>query len=211
MPGRDEGKRRQGHYFSRSPEAEAHPRELFVRLRGREFRLRTDAGTFSPDHIDKGTMLLIETMELPASGLFLDWGCGYGPIGIVAAALSPDAFVMLAEVNERAVACARENLHLNHIGNAWVCSGDFLEIAPDYTYDVILTNPPVRMGNEVVFRLIRESALSLRPGGSFWLVGRKQQGIATIARRAAEHFGQVETIAVKSGYRVLRAREPRYE
>lgn len=199
------------HYFAASPEARRRPRVLVATLRGRQFRFRTDAGIFSPGRIDKGTQLLIETMDLPPSGLFLDWGCGYGPIGIVAATLSPRAFVMLAEVNERAVQCARENLRANHVDNAWVCAGDFFEIVPDYTYDVILTNPPVRMGNEVVFRLIRESALSLRPGGSFWLVGRKQQGIATIARRIGEHFADVETVAVKSGYRVLRAREPRYE
>ncbi|MGD8238477.1 MAG: methyltransferase, partial [Armatimonadota bacterium] len=78
------------------------------------------------------------------------------------------------------------------------------------TFDAILTNPPIRAGNRVVFRLMEDCAESLRPGGVFWLVGRRRQGLATLQRRMEGCFGRVEQAALKAGYRVLRATEPRY-
>ena len=163
---------------------------------------------FSPGHIDKATELLIEAMELPPRGEVLDWGCGYGVIGIVAAAIAPGCRVTLGEINDRAVQLTRENIRSNHVSNVYVAAGDMFAWLPDLTFDVILTNPPIRAGNRVVFRLIEECAQSLRPGGSFWLVGRRKQGIATLQRRMERSFAQVQTVALRGGYRVLRAAEP---
>lgn len=178
-------------------------------LRGLRCRFHTDAGVFSPGGIDRGTELLIETMELPAEGDVLDWGCGYGPIGIVAAAIAPGCRVTLGEVNERAVELTRENVRLNNVGNVYVAGGDLFTWLPDLTFDVILTNPPIRAGKRVLFRLIEDCAQSLRPGGSFWLVGRRKQGIATLARKMERCLADVQTVAAKAGYRVLRATDPK--
>ncbi|MFQ5810520.1 MAG: class I SAM-dependent methyltransferase [Armatimonadota bacterium] len=201
---------RETQYFADKPATGRRPREIAARLRGRPFRFRTDAGVFSPGRIDKGTELLVESMELPPRGEVLDWGCGYGVVGIVAAAVAPECRVTLGEINERAVELTRENVRLNNVRNVYVAAGDMFAWLPDLTFDVILTNPPIRAGNRVVFRLIEECAESLRPGGSFWLVGRRKQGIATLQRRMEGCFGRVEQAAVKAGYRVLRATEPRY-
>lgn len=195
-------------YFEQEPTSERKPRRLAAELRGERFAFLTDAGVFSPDRIDRGTELLIEHMELPDSGQVLDWGAGYGAIGIVAARLRPRCHVMLAEVNERAVALLRENVKLNRVPNTYVLAGDAFGYMPDLTFDVILINPPIRAGKQTVFRAIEESALSLRPGGSFWLVGQRKQGVLTIAQRMSECFAQVETMAKRGGYRVLRGLLP---
>ena len=75
---------------------------------------------FSKGHVDEGTRLLIETVEFPASGFDCDLGCGYGPIGLVAADQSPACMVHLVDVNARAVALAERNLELNNVTNAEV-------------------------------------------------------------------------------------------
>ena len=201
---------RASQYFAEKPAARRRPTELVATLRGRRFRFRTDSGIFSPGRIDKGTELLVETMELPPGGDVLDWGCGYGVVGIVAAALAPGCRVTLGETNERAVELTRDNVRLSGVTNVYVAAGDMFGWLPDLTFDAILTNPPIRAGNQVVFRLIEDCAESVRPDGSFWLVGRRKQGIATLQRRMERVFGRVETVAAKAGYRVLRATDPTY-
>lgn len=191
-------------YFEQRPTSDRRPRRLTAQLRGEGFTFLTDAGMFSPDRIDRGTELLIEHMELPESGEVLDWGAGYGPVGIVAARLRPACHVVLAEINERAVELLRENVKLNRVANTYVVAGDAFEYMPDLTFDVILTNPPIRAGKQTVLRLIEECALSLRPGGSFWLVGQRKQGVLSLAKRMGQCFSEVETVAKKGGYRVLR-------
>jgi len=193
-------------YFDEHPASESKPQRITAELRGERFAFLTDAGVFSPDRIDRGTELLIEHMGLPEAGQLLDWGAGYGPIGIVAARLRPQCRVVLAEINQRAVALLRENVKLNRVRNTYVLAGDVFDYMPDLTFDVILTNPPIRAGKQTVFRLVEESARSLRPGGSFWLVGQRRQGVFSLADKMAECFAEVETVAKKGGYRVLRAR-----
>ncbi|RLI32288.1 hypothetical protein DRO56_03765, partial [Candidatus Bathyarchaeota archaeon] len=89
-------------------------------LRGLEFEFLTASGVFSHRRIDPGTRLLIEAMVLPEEGTFLDLGCGYGPIGIVAARLRPQALVYMTDVNRRALALAEENAQRNGVTNVRV-------------------------------------------------------------------------------------------
>src|SRR5574340_795939 len=97
------------HYFSVRPAVASRPRELRVRLRGRQWTLLADRGVFASAAVDAGTKLLIETMVIHASDDVLDLGCGYGPVGLVAASLAPQGRVMLVDINERAVELAQEN------------------------------------------------------------------------------------------------------
>ena len=57
----------------------------------------------------------------------MDIGCGYGAVGIVAAALNPKLCVVMTDVNLRAVRLARKNVELNKIANAEVRYGYFYE------------------------------------------------------------------------------------
>lgn len=70
------------HYFIEDPNL-AHQVEAFSYYFGdRRFQFESDAGVFSPGHVDPATDLLLH--QLPAlSGEVLDLGCGWGPVGIV--------------------------------------------------------------------------------------------------------------------------------
>jgi len=193
------------HYFARKPAAPHRTIELRAEIRGREFRFYSDRGVFSATRIDAGTRLLAEVMEVGPSGRVLDLGCGYGVLGIVAAALAPQGMAVLIDRNARAAQLAHDNLALNGISNAYVVLGDGADAVVDGAFDLVLTNPPVHAGNAAVFAFIEGAHRALRPGGRLLFVGRKSRGALSFARHAQGAFGNAVEVERKSGYRIYRA------
>lgn len=200
------------HYFTPTPAVPSRRREIQARLRGRIWTFRTDRGVFSQAGIDRGTRLLIETMRIGPGDHVLDLGCGYGPIGLVAAHLAPQGRVVLVDVNERAVELAAENLRRLGYRHVEVYRGDGIEPVRDRRFDVVVMNPPVRAGRAVLRRLLQESGEVLRPGGRLYLVARTAQGAKTLAGEAERAVGPVREVERAGGYRVYEAvREGRQE
>jgi len=194
------------HYFADRPAAPSRPREVVARLRGRSWTFLTDRGVFARQGVDPGTQLLIEAMRVEAGDHVLDLGCGYGPIGLVAATLALRGSVVLVDVNERAVALARENAARAGLDNVEVYQGDGTAPVRGRTFDVVAMNPPIRAGRDTVRRLLRECRDALRPGGRFYLVARTAQGARTLAREMGALFAQVREIARDGGYRIYEGR-----
>src|SRR5215207_1884615 len=98
------------HYFSSSPRSDFTTRTIRVRLAGRDLSVVTAGGVFSPEHLDDGTRILLESVPTPpAAGHLLDLGAGWGPIALSLALQSPDATVWAVDVNERALDLTRKN------------------------------------------------------------------------------------------------------
>jgi 16S rRNA (guanine1207-N2)-methyltransferase len=190
------------HYYTVQPTSLSQPQIYHDRLRGVEVTVWTDYGVFSRGHTDAGSEELIDAMDLSGARRILDLGCGTGVIGTVAAKLAPAAHVILTDINERAVELARQTLTSNAVQNAEVRLGDGLDPVADETFDVILTNPPIRAGNAAVFALIAAAADHLAPGGRLYLVARTKQGARTFAKEMARHFATVVQAGQGSGYRV---------
>jgi len=193
---------RHEHYFTERPLSVRQPLIYEDTLRGIPLKFWTDHGVFSRGHTDPGTEEIIKAMDLTGAGRILDLGCGYGIIGIVAAKLAPSAHVVLTDPNERAVELARQNLQTNQVQNAEVRQGSGFEPVAGETFDVILTNPPIRAGNAVVFALIAGAAEHLNPSSRFYLVARTKQGARTFAAEMARHLVDVRQVEQGSGYRV---------
>ena len=191
------------HYFTRNPTSAGGPRTFSLMVRGYTLLFHTEAGVFSRERLDNGTKLMLQHLQIAPTDRVLDLGCGYGVVGVVAGKLAPQGPIILVDINERAVALARKNLQVNGIDNAEVYQSDGFEAIADQTFDVIALNPPIRTGLAVIYRLIEESAAHLAPGGSFYLVGRTQQGVLRLAKKMAKVFGQVEEVAKGGGYRVF--------
>src|SRR2546422_11622906 len=112
------------HYSSTRPQVGSRPKQIRVRLRGREWAFLSDRGVFARSGVDGGTRLLVETMRIVSADHVLDIGCGYGPVGLVAAWLAPDGQAVLVDVNERAVRRGAQNARLNGLANVEVVQGD---------------------------------------------------------------------------------------
>lgn len=193
------------HYFTARPSTARRPEEVVETLRGREYVFLTDAGVFSKGRVDTGTRILIEHLPLPAAGDVLDVGCGYGPIGLVIAAESPEARVLMVDVNERAVELARRNLQRNGVANAEVVVGDGFDAVGAGRFSLIVSNPPIRAGKRVIYPWVDEAYERLEPGGKLLMVARTSQGAKSLARKIADVFGHVAEPGRGSGYRVLEA------
>lgn len=193
------------HYYTARPETAHEEAEFTAELRGMPFRFVTDAAVFSRNRVDFGSALLIEAMQLDSADTVLDVGCGYGPIGMSAARLVPEGRVYMVDVNERAVDLARRNLEHNGITNAEVRVSDALESVQGIAFDKVLTNPPIRAGKAVIYRIVDEAYDALKPGGSLWLVIQTKQGAPSMKKKLSERFGNVEDVEREAGYHVFKA------
>jgi 16S rRNA (guanine1207-N2)-methyltransferase len=194
------------HYYTKHPISKPRLGLLRCRLRGHEFEFITSSGVFSYRRIDAGTRLLIESMRLPDTGAALDLGCGYGPIGIVAAKLRPQILVWMTEVNHRAIALAEKNASRNGVDNVRIIEGPLYEPVEGLIFDVILTNPPISAGmRKAVEPIIEGATRHLRPGGSLQLVVRTTKGGRNLSILLDRYFGGFDVVARRGGYRVLKA------
>jgi len=195
--------KRTNHYFVAKPKVKPKLGLIRVHLRGRPFEFITSSGVFSKKRVDLGTRLLIESMILPEDGCALDLGCGYGPVGIVAAALNPYLRVVMVDVNERAVRLARENAKRNSVTNVDVRRGFLYEPVENARFNAILCNPPVSAGMSVVQSIVVNAPKHLTEKGLLEMVVRTKIGGKRIAGMMNQTFGNVHTHERKSGYRVL--------
>lgn len=193
------------HYYSQKPTAGHDIHTIEATLRGRTYSFQSDAGVFSKKGIDFGSRLLIETMELASDARVLDVGCGYGPIGLAAAALAHRGTVTMIDINERAIELAKRNAQRNGIANVRILQSDRLSEMLQEEFDAVLTNPPIRAGKEVVHGIFEQAAEVLVPGGALWIVIQKKQGAPSAFAKLEELFASVEEVRKDKGYRIFKA------
>lgn len=193
------------HYFTNQPSSEETGRTIRVRLAGRECDVRTSAGVFSADRVDRGTGILINAMDAPPQdGQLLDLGCGWGPIALSMAIQAPEATVWAVDVNERALALTRANAE--NIGCTNVRAALPYEVPAELTFREIWSNPPIRVGKDVLHEMLRTWLPRLEPGGQAHLVVAKQLGADSLMRwmnTELAHSGETKRAQTDAGYRVL--------
>lgn len=188
------------HYYSKKPRSTVRLRAGMMMVRGRAFRFITSSGVFSPKAIDRGTLLLVENMRLHG-GKILDMGAGYGVIGIVAAAICPEADVTMVEINERALELAKKNARLNGV-SVRILQGDFFEPIKHEKFDCIVMNPPIALGMSKLGAFIADSRRRLNSGGTLQLVARHNKGGRMLEESMFKNFENVEQIAKGGGFRI---------
>lgn len=193
------------HYFAAHPKSKLKLGLIRTYLRGIPFEFLTASGVFSKKRVDLGTRLLIESMILPKKGYVLDVGCGYGAVGIATAAFNPNLYVVMVDVNERAVWLTKQNIQINRLRNAEVRHGHLYEPVKDLMFNCILSNPPVSAGMEKVKAIIVEAPKHMVSKGNFQMVVKSKIGGKRLRSIFEETFGNIEVLARKSGYRVLSA------
>ena len=194
------------HYFDPG-DGEWTSREIKVLLDGREFTLETAASTFSPEHLDTGTRILLETVPDPI-GAVLDIGCGWGPIALTAALRSPESPVRGIDVNQRALELTRRNAVRVGVSNVTVGLPD--EVPDDLRFDTIWSNPPIRVGKAELHAILETWIPRLNPGGEAWLVVAKSLGAESLQKWLGERWPDADITKpeISKGFWVIALRVP---
>lgn len=178
---------------------------LSLRCRGQALQFLTGEGVFAKAGLDEGSRLLLESLDLGGGATFADLGCGWGAVGAFVAAKFPGAQVLACDINPRAVQLCAHNFALNQLPNAHAWCGDGLSAVRPQLFDAVACNPPIRAGNTVIAKLFADAHAGLKSGGALWVVIRTAQGAKSWQKRLAQQFGACETLAIRGGYRILRA------
>ena len=195
-------------YFTTQPQVAsvAHTKQqsfAVLRVADRELTIGTDRGVFARKGIDQGTMVLLESAARPPStGNFLDLGCGSGPIALTLAAYSPNATVYAIDINDRAQELTQSNAQLNHLSN--VIASAPHEVDESIRFDVLWSNPPIRIGKQELQTLLLTWLSRLLPTGEAWLVINRNLGSDSLAVWLTKQGYSTERLTSKRGFRVLR-------
>jgi len=189
------------HYFTSAPTSEHEERSFRAVFAGRVLAFDTDAGVFSKQHVDPGSELLCKALPDDLSGDVLDMGCGWGAMTIMTLARFPKVNVTMADVNERALALAVSNVAKNRMQAKAVLSDGFEKIEGEF--EAVITNPPIRAGKAVIYKMFEDAKAHLREGGRLILVIRKQQGAPSALKFLKELYGKAEVIERDGGYWII--------
>jgi len=196
-----------GHYFDSDPSVESKEREIRFSLYGREYAYYSDNGVFSKSEIDQGTYIFLKVLvPLRLSGRILDLGCGVGPIGLTLALNNPEARVVLADINSRALALAsKSSQRLNLSSRVTTLHSDIYQKI-EGTFDSIVLNPPIRAGKVVTYQMYSGAKQYLIDGGSLYIVIRRKQGAESAFKYLETVFENVTVLHKEKGYWIIQAK-----
>lgn len=196
------------HYFENDKNLKSEIRELSYKYNSSFFIFYSDNGVFSKNNIDYGSRLLIE-IYLKENDInekrVLDVGCGYGFLGIMVSRVT-DSYVEMIDINKRAVHLTNMNIkrYKDFKGKTYV-SNVYENV--EGKYDIIITNPPIRIGKEKLLEILIGAFDHLEDNGLLYYVIRKDQGALSIKKILEENSINVEIINRDKGYFIYRAKK----
>lgn len=204
-----------GHYFEYQENLASKEHRFEASIGGKTIKFITDLGVFSRAHLDVASELLLKSLiekqqfnQWSGAALssekrrVLDLGCGYGPLALFCKSFFPFVEMFGVEVNERAYHLAKKNAQLNHLDVRF-----FLEDARTYLekekFDIIVTNPPIRVGKEILYALLEKAYHALLPDGAMFLVVGKKQGADSMANFLKSLGGELFLLDKGKGFKVF--------
>lgn len=193
------------HYFTNNENLKSEFRSVKYVYKDTPFVFTSDLGVFSKDKIDYGSKSLLEkVLEIESTGKkILDVGCGYGFIGIVLSKIL-DSQVDMVDVNKRALHLSEMNIK-NMKVKARVFNSDAYSDVTD-TYDIIITNPPIRAGKDKVLEILLGAKEHLNIDGTLYYVIRKDQGAKSITKTLSESY-KIEQLDKNKGFYIYSAKK----
>ncbi len=188
------------HYFSNNENLPSKPKEINFKVKNQVYQFYTDNGVFSKKGLDFGTRLLLESIPFDKlTGPILDFGCGYGPIGIV---ISKETGIKvdMIDINKRSLALAKKNALLNKANVNIFESDIYNNISEKYNY--IVTNPPIRVGKKILYQILFEAKQHLNKNGELWLVVNKDQGAKSIIKDLEKEYN-VNVVNKSKGFFII--------
>ncbi len=172
---------------------------------GESFSFSTTWGLFSPEKIDEGSILLINSLLQEKADSILDIGCGCGVIGIVLGKLLKAKEVHLIDKDFVAVEYSKKNAHKNNLENVQVyLSNGFSNVPEGKQFDLIVSNLPAKVSKEFFWILFEEVRQHLKIGGKFVVV--TIAGLEYFTKKNFEKvFGNYNLVSSSRSYFVAEA------
>ncbi len=194
----------QVHYFTDNRNLASNRKEFSFRFLGNLYNFISDDGVFSKKNVDYGTLVLLEAaVKEEIQGKVLDFGCGYGVIGIVLQNKFSTSYIISSDINPRAVELANLNYQKNGLENKAIVSNGFENI--NDTFDWIFLNPPIRTGKANIYHMFDEAYNHLDENGKFMIVIQKKQGAESAIKKLETLFSTVKIVEKDRGYWVIQS------
>ena len=191
------------HYFT-NDYVESHEHIINVTIDNISLKFIVDNGIFSKKGLDFGTRTLLENIDLKnIKGDVLDFGCGYGPIGIYLNKVTK-ANVDMIDINKRALALTQKNAKLNDV-NVNIFESNIYENV-NKKYNFIVTNPPIRVGKKILYDILFGAENYLKEKGELWLVVNKNQGAKSLAKDLEKTY-DVTIVTKNKGFYIICAKK----
>ena len=175
-----------------------------VKLCDMPFTFHSTWGIFSPRGIDEGTELLLNYIDIEEDSDCLDLGCGYGPIGLTLARLAPHGHTILVDKDFMAVEYSNKNASINKITNATALLSNGFDQVRDKKFDIVVSNIPAKVGNEMLSLFLHDALQQLNPGGKLYVV--TINGLRDYMKRNfKEVFGNYKKLKQGKNYTVAMA------
>lgn len=193
-----------GQYFENDENIKHKLRVLEFKYDKYNFDFYSDNGVFSKDEIDYGTILLIETfLKNSNAKKILDVGGGIGVISIVLSKVLGSVCDMV-EINDRAIELSNKNIKVNHLEDRvkTIKSNVYENVCE--TYDVVITNPPIRAGKKVVYEILFKAFDYLCETGELWFVMRKNHGALSAKKDLEEKGYKCDIVEKDKGFFIVK-------
>lgn len=147
-------------------------KSISVNWSGNALTLDVPVDVFSSFHVDRGTRVLLRSIQeaAPAWGRALDLGCGYGPISLCLAKLGLAEETHALDRDALAVLFTERNARRNGLTNVLARGGLAYDDCPAPRYDAIISNLPAKAGQPVHQMMLHGACHRLRESGEVWLV-----------------------------------------
>ncbi len=193
------------HYYTNNKDLKSEKKNIIFNYRGHSITFIGDHGVFSKERVDYGSRVLLDAIELNESHKsLLDVGCGYGTIGVSLKTVHPWLHVEMVDVNERAINLTQESIEINKL-NDIIAYESYIYDKVEGSFDVIVSNPPIRAGKKVVFEILEKAKDHLNDYGALIVVIQKKQGAPSAKAKMEETFGNCEIISRDKGYFILKS------
>lgn len=127
-------------------------------FRGYALRFKVSQMVFGSQQIDSGTHHLLrslESQEINNYSKVLDFGSGYGPVGICLKKYLPSSEVHMIDRDALALDYCRANEKLNDINDLKIYGSLGLDDVDDNDFDLIVSNIPAKIGDQALVYILR--------------------------------------------------------
>lgn len=193
------------HYFTNDSSLKSDLQSFEFLYRDQKLKFFTDSGVFSKTFIDFGSQVMLNNLIVDDSDMrLLDVGCGYGAMGLTLAKTYPHLDLEMVDVNQKALELCKQNAKNNAIDNVNIYESNVYEKV-ETLFDIVITNPPIRAGKEVVHNILEGAFDKLNSNGELWVVIQKKQGAPSAQKKMELVFGNCEVVAKEKGYFILKS------